>query len=109
MEKKKIKIVAKKTAPSLPVAEKAAPVVPEASPESSFHEEPAAPAPYTPRKVQLPESGKLDLGTKFVSRPAVVFHNRPAPSQNSSGSSRPSFPGPNRPRFSGSSQGGSGG
>ncbi len=58
-----------------------------------------APVEYTPRKVQLPESGKLDLGAKFVSRPAVVFHNRPAPTQSSSGLSRPSFPGPNRPRF----------
>lgn len=34
-----------------------------------------------PRVVKLPESGSLDLGTKFTSRPAVVFHNRPAPSR----------------------------
>jgi hypothetical protein len=37
---------------------------------------------YVPRQVKLPESGTLDLGSKFVSRPAFVFHNRPAPSSD---------------------------
>ena len=105
VEKKKIKIVAKKSASSAPAPEKMSAPIEDVSPAANPAPEVETPAEYTPRKVQLPESGKLDLGTKFVSRPAVVFHNRPAPSQNSSGASRPSFPGPNRPRFSSNNSG----
>jgi len=97
--------VAKKSASSAPAPEKMSAPIEDVSPAANPAPEVETPAEYTPRKVQLPESGKLDLGTKFVSRPAVVFHNRPAPSQNSSGASRPSFPGPNRPRFSSNNSG----
>jgi ribosomal protein S25 len=82
-EKKKIKIVAKKAA--APQAEKVEPVV-VPTPEPAYDTnqavlQPEEPPVYVPRVVKLPESGSLDLGTKFTSRPAVVFHNRPAPSR----------------------------
>lgn len=59
-EKKKIKIVAKKTAPqSLP--EKAdAPLEPEYSTTHAVLDNAEAPA-HIPRSVKLPEGGKLDL------------------------------------------------
>lgn len=78
-EKKKIKIVAKKAAPaSVPEkAETPEPERPAKLHEITEQEEASAPAP---RAVKLPEGGKLELGTKFVSRPAVVFHTHPRPS-----------------------------
>jgi len=86
-EKKKIiKIVAKKAA--VPTAE--TPVKSGEPKESPLHTEPVqtvetpAPSepvetapeaqPYISRTVKLPESGTLDLGGKFSTGPAVVFH-----------------------------------
>lgn len=75
-EKKKIKIVAKKVVSQQP--EKAEPAP---APEPEEYDTKQAvldnnDPPYSPRSTQLPESGKLDLGSKFVSRPAVVFHSQ---------------------------------
>jgi translation initiation factor IF-2 len=104
-EKKKIKIVAKKAAPAVPVPEKI-----EAQPEPEYNTTQAVleneePQPHVPRNVKLPEGGQLDLGAKFTHRPQVVFHthqartvlpggNRPAWSAPSGGN-RPSFSRPN--------------
>jgi len=103
-EKKKIKIVAKKIVPQpqaqpQPVNEEK-PVNDEYNPSDAVLDTPEP--VYAPRSVKLPEGGKLDLWSKFVSRPAVVFHthqNRPAtigqrPQWMSSGGARPAF---NRP------------
>lgn len=83
-EKKKIiKIVAKKVAsPTSP--ETASAKEKESIPEKPVEAEQASQAPvddvvpeapqYVSRTVKLPESGTLDLGTKFSAGPAVVFH-----------------------------------
>jgi translation initiation factor IF-2 len=115
-EKKKIKIVAKKVVSQQP--EKPAP-----APEPEEYDTKQAvldnnDPPYSPRSSPLPESGKLDLGSKFVSRPAVVFHShqnrsalpggqrpawaatpgaRPAFNRPSGGAPRPAWAGGSRP------------
>lgn len=103
-EKKKIKIVAKKVVSQQP--EKVQPPTPEPVTEEYDTRQAVLDnndPPYSPRTTQLPESGTLDLGSKFVSRPAVVFHshqNRSAlsgsqpRSPSSAPGARPSF---NRP------------
>lgn len=66
--------------------------------------------PYVSRSPQLPEGGKLDLGSKFVSRPSVVFHSHQSrtvlpggqkPSTSGASGARPAFSrpagGPTRP------------
>ncbi len=83
-EKKKIiKIVAKKVAtptspetPSIKEKESVPEKIIESESVSQTPSEDVAPeAPqYVSRTVKLPESGTLDLGTKFSSGPAVVFH-----------------------------------
>lgn len=104
-QKKKIKIVAKKVTPQ-PVPEKK-----EAEPEAQKeyvtteavldNSEP----PYAPRSIKLPEGGKLDLGSKYVSRPAVVFHTQ-QPRPTSSGQRPQPGGGPTRPSFTRPSSGG---
>jgi translation initiation factor IF-2 len=103
-EKKKIKIVAKKTVSS-------APIIPEKVEEvyspSQAVLAPEEPETHTPRTVKLPEGGQLDLGTKFAHRPQVVFHTHQArtilpgsarpTSSSSGGASRPWF---SRPTWS---------
>lgn len=91
-EKKKIiKIVAKKA--SVPTAEPIAvkgephpPISVDTTPISNtepqtisrpVEKEPEV-QPYISRTVKLPESGALDLGGKFSSGPAVVFHTHNA-------------------------------
>lgn len=98
-EKKKIKIVAKKVVSSQP--EKPAP-----EPTEEYDSRQAVldnnDPPYVSRPTQLPEGGKLELGSKFVSRPAVVFHSHQSRSvlpggqktSTSTPGARPSF---NRP------------
>lgn len=82
-EKKKIKIVAKKTVSSTPPAI-VVPTVVHISDEEISHESapvqkievaPPVEAPYIPRTIRLPESGQLNLGPKFQTRPGVVFHS----------------------------------
>jgi len=82
------------------------PIVPEKSEDSEQRRDEDAPtitqAPeeYVSRQAKLPEGGKLDLGSKFVSRPAVVFHSRPAQSGERPPQRGGFSGGPNRPRFS---------
>ncbi len=76
-EKKKIKIVAKKVvsqAVDKPSAPSPEPVQEYNTTQAVLDNEDP---PYVSRPTQLPEGGKLELGSKFVSRPAVVFHSRP--------------------------------
>jgi hypothetical protein len=92
-EKKKIKIVAKKVAQPVSSPEETVSVVenssaPEVTQDIQKEETPA----YVSRVAKLPESGQLHLGTKFTSRPSVVFHTHTSRSTlpNSPSQSRPS-------------------
>lgn len=112
-EKKKIKIVAKKVVSSQP--EKPAP-----EPTEEYDSRQAVldnnDPPYVSRPTQLPEGGKLELGSKFVSRPAVVFHSHQSRSvlpggqktSTSTPGARPSFNRPSggapRPAWAGGSR-----
>lgn len=99
VEKKKIKIVAKKATLSAP--EKELPSEDYMTTQAVMtNEEP------TPLATKPPQGGKLDLGSKYVSRPGVVFHTHPnrttLPSRD--GQQRPGAPGGqripwNRPSF----------
>lgn len=101
-EKKKIKIVAKKVISSEEKIETPLPQETQEPYKTTDAVLDNGDAPYAPRSVQLPESGKLDLGAKFVSRPSVVFHSHqsrsvlPGSQKTSTGTpgARPSF---NRP------------
>jgi translation initiation factor IF-2 len=105
-EKKKIKIVAKKVVSQ--AVEK--PAVPSPEPVEEYNTTQAVldneDPPYVSRPTQLPEGGKLELGSKFVSRPSVVFHSHqsrsvlPGGQKTSTGTpgARPSF---NRPSSGG--------
>lgn len=104
-EKKKIKIVAKKVVQPASSPEEQGPVVEKLAPTSEVtHEGPKEETPaYVPRVAKLPESGQLHLGTKFASRPSVVFHTHTSRSTlpNSPTQHRPqTAPGVNRPAFS---------
>ncbi len=101
-EKKKIiKIVAKKAATTSTSPEPATHVVEspvekiENVQETVTHPVEKTPEPevYTSRTVKLPESGTLDLGAKFSSGPAVVFHTHSAlPRPLASGKMRSNAP-----------------
>lgn len=108
-EKKKIKIVAKKV-----VSQQLEKPTPTPEPDTEYDSRQAVleseDPPYVSRTTQLPEGGKLDLGSKFVSRPAVVFHSHqsrsvlPGSQKTSTGTPgiRPSF---NRPAGGGARPG----
>lgn len=100
-EKKKIKIVAKKVvAASLHTDTIEAPISLETQNSDTQSDIVDAPSvEYVSRQAKLPESGSLDLGTKFVSRPGVVFHSRLAQSNNRPLQQRPSSGGVNQPHF----------
>ncbi len=91
-DKKKIKIVAKKVAPITP--EKASWESQDYNPADAVLQSEEAP-PVKPRTPPLPQGGALELWSKFVSRPSVVFHPNQRPPMT--GWSRP-LPW-NRPSF----------
>lgn len=107
-EKKKIiKIVAKKILTPVPTAEQPSMEDHHSIPESITHhtiEEQVpptpppeviipAPEPYVSRTVKLPESGTLDLGTKYSAGPSVVFHtSKPLPKPLTSNKMRSNAP-----------------
>lgn len=89
VKKKIIKIVAKKASVPLetisPNAETQAAVIQDTTPisntaasQEAIHIVESVPddKPYVSRTVKLPESGTLDMGSKFSARPAVVFHTQ---------------------------------
>ncbi|MBP6921480.1 translation initiation factor IF-2 [Candidatus Gracilibacteria bacterium] len=108
VEKKKIKIVAKKV---ISVKREKAPE-PEPVETEEYNTTQAVldneDPPYTPRSAQPPQGGTLDLGSKFVSRPSVVFHSHQSRSVLPGGqktSSSPSSGTGARPSFNRSSNG----
>lgn len=81
-EKKKIKIVAKKTVStptpvvtSTPTEKIAETTIPQEVIVEKIPEKEPIETPYVPRTIKLPESGQLNLGPKFQTRPGVVFHS----------------------------------